>query len=270
MIMELKIAPNGVAYYTSSKLGCPNAFFTRIGGVSEGNTYSLNLAYGRGDGEDTVKKNLALCAEALGFVSEHVISCPQIHSANVIEVGADDRGLGYFKTAEGCDGYVTRETDIVLGVKTADCVPVLISAKEEGRVIAVSAVHAGWRGTVSLIVKEAVRKLLVGGVTPDNIYAAIGPSAGACCYEVGEDVFLAAKENCSERALTSAFTSSGREGHYFVDLKSLNACLLHECGIPYENIDISEMCTVCDPVQFYSHRRDGSARGTHLNVIFMK
>lgn len=268
--MELKIAPNGVAYYTSSKLGCPNAFFTRIGGVSDGNTYSLNLAYGRGDDENTVRKNLALCGEALGFAPEHVISCPQIHSANVIEVGAEERGLGYFKSAQGCDGYVSKERDVVLGVKTADCVPVLLSAKKDGRVIAVAAVHAGWRGTVSLIVKEAVRKLIGCGVDPRNIYAAIGPSAGACCYEVGEDVFLAAKEGCSSAAVSAAFTSSWRDGYYFVDLKALNAFLLHECGIPYENIDISEMCTVCDPAQFYSHRRDGDKRGTHLNVIYFK
>ena len=268
--MEMKIAPNGVAYYTSSKLGCPNAFFTRIGGISTGDTYSLNLAYGRADDEETVKKNLALCGEALGFDPEHVISCPQIHSARILSAGKSERGLGYYRDAEGCDGYVTGESEVVLGVKTADCVPVLLSAKIDGKAVAVSAVHAGWRGTVSLIVQGAVRKLCEYGVMPSNIYAAIGPCAGACCYEVGEDVFFAAKETCSADAVSAAFTPSGREGHYFVDLKALNACLLHECGVPYENIDISEMCTICDPVQFYSHRRDGNARGTHLNVIYLK
>ncbi len=268
--MELKIAPSGVAYYTSSKLGCPNAFFTRIGGVSSGETYSLNLAYGRADDDETVKKNLALCGEALGFAPEHVVSCPQIHSAKILSAGKEDRGLGYYRAAEGYDGYVLGERDVVLGVKTADCVPILLSAKADGKVVAVSAVHAGWRGTVALIVQNAVRKLCEYGVTPDNIYAAIGPSAGACCYEVGEDVFLAAREKCSADAVSAAFHPSGHEGHYFVDLKALNTYLLCECGVPYENIDISEMCTICDPALFYSHRRDGERRGTHLNVIYLK
>jgi len=266
--MELKFFEGTLSYYESKRLGCKNAFFTRNGGVSKGHTASLNLAFGRGDDEDTVFANLSLCGKALGFDPESVISCPQIHSADILTVDESHKGLGYYRKSDiSCDGYVTDKKGIVLGVKTADCVPILMSAKSDGEVIAVAAVHAGWRGSVNGIAQRAVGRLLSYGVSASNVFVAIGPSASSCCYEVGEEVYLEACENFGALRADKYFIPNGREGKYMADLKGFNASLIASVGVPYENMDISEMCTMCEERLFYSHRRDKDARGTHLSVI---
>lgn len=266
--MELKFYDSGIACYESQKLGCKNAFFTRLGGVSHGSTASLNLAFGRGDDRDTVLRNLALCAEAKDFSAEDVISCPQIHSTEILTVNESHRGLGYFRESDvSCDGYITDKNRIVLGVKTADCVPILMSAKKDGKVVAVAAVHAGWRGSVNGIAPKAAEKLMaLAGVSPNAVFIAIGPSASSCCYEVGEEVYAEASENFGAVRADKYFYAKSN-GKYMVDLKGFNASLLYSLGIPYENMDISEMCTICEERYFYSHRRDGDDRGTHLNII---
>lgn len=263
--MELKFDDkHGIGYCTSKKLATPNAFLTRCGGVSR--KYGLNLAFGRGDDREVVLENLALCGSSLGFDPKAVVSCPQIHSATVLTVSEKDKGLGYYKDSESADGYVTDRPGVVLGVKTADCTPILFSAKRNGKVVAVGAVHAGWRGTVKRIAENAVRALCAFGVSPHEIFVAIGPSASSCCYEVGEDVLFAAREAIGEAA--DKFIRKIDNGRLFADIKGINAHILYECGIPYANMDISELCTICEPRYFYSHRRDGDNRGTHLNVIY--
>jgi len=155
----------------------------------------------------------------------------------------------------------------VLGVKTADCVPILMSAKKDGKVVAVAAVHAGWRGSVNGIAPKAAEKLMaLAGVSPNAVFIAIGPSASSCCYEVGEEVYAEASENFGAVRADKYFYAKSN-GKYMVDLKGFNASLLYSLGIPYENMDISEMCTICEERYFYSHRRDGDDRGTHLNII---
>ena len=269
--MDVVNAKNGVTYIISRKLGVPNAFFTKCGGTSK--KYGLNLGFKPEEGLEVYGKNMKLAAEAAGFDETKLISWAQTHSNKILSIKAADGGLEYIKNAEfpdGCfaDGYVTDVPGVVLGVKTADCVPVLLSAKRNGRMLAVGAVHAGWRGTAGRICENAVNALCELGAKPNEIFVAIGPSAMQCCYEVGQDVFSAMREAIGDRA--DRYFSEGREGKYFVDLKGINASILHECGVPYENMDISELCTICEPRYFYSHRRDGNDRGTHLNVIFMR
>lgn len=269
--MDVVNAKNGVTYISSRRLGTPNAFFTRCGGASE--KYGLNLAFKPEDGLEVFKENIKLAAEAAGFDDANLLSWTQIHSTKILSIKAADGGLEYLKNAsfpDGCfaDGYVTDVPGVVLGVKTADCVPVLLSAKREGRVFAVGAVHAGWRGTAGRICENAVNALCSLGARPEDIYVAIGPSAMSCCYEVGEDVLSSMREAIGERA--DRYFELSDSGRMYVDLKGINASILHECGVPYENMDISDLCTVCEPRYFYSHRRDGTDRGTHLNVIFMK
>ena len=156
------INKNGVFLLKSTVLKSNHAFSTRIGGVSEhDHTASLNLAFGRGDEEETVVKNLGIFAEAVGFNDKDIISVPQIHSSIIHKVDFSNTGMGYHKShGFSCDGYVTVESDLPIGVKTADCVPILIEARDSNEnVIAVSAVHAGWRGTADRIVENAVNKL---------------------------------------------------------------------------------------------------------------
>ncbi len=264
--MEFKISDNkSISYYTSNILGTPNAFLTRCGGFSE--KYGLNLALGREDSDETVLRNLELVADTFGFKSEDVISLPQAHSSDVLIVKKEAKGLGYFREGDPVDGYVTDESGVVLGVKTADCVPILLSAKRNGKVIAVGALHAGWRGTVKRICERGVEAMRVLGVMPEEIYAAIGPAASVCCYEIGEGVHNTA---CGEIEGADRYFERKPNGKLYVDLKGLNASLLRECGVPAEHIEISNECTICEERFFYSHRRDGEYRGTHLNLVWMK
>lgn len=265
--MRIITAQNGIKYLRSDLIHCTHGFSARLGGVSIlPHTASLNLAFGRGDDDQTVIQNLRLFSDAVGFDAESIVSYPQIHSAIVKNVGVADRGKGYFHSADfECDGYVTVSKDVTLGVKTADCVPILLAAEDgRGQVFAVSALHAGWRGTAKNIVAQGIQSLLGLGATSENIFAAIGPCIHQCCFEVNSD--------CKDEILNSLGASFEefiikKDDKYFPDLVKINQRLLTLCGVSEANIDSCELCTYCHPELFYSHRFSGGARGTMLSVI---
>jgi copper oxidase (laccase) domain-containing protein len=137
-------------FVKSNILRSPHAFATRRGGVSvQEHTKSLNLAFGRGDEDEIVLKNLDIFAQEVGFERESIVSLPQIHSDRIFTVTKEMCGQGYFirDGIESSDGYVTAERGVTLGIKTADCTPILIEAEKDSEIIAIGAVHAGWRGT---------------------------------------------------------------------------------------------------------------------------
>ena len=262
-------------FIKSTILRSPHAFATRRGGVSElEHTKSLNLAFGRGDEDEIVLKNLEIFAKNVGFDPKDVISLPQIHSDVIYKVDTSDCGKGYYVRDEidGGDGYITDCKGVVLGVKTADCVPILFEAEKEGKIVAVGAVHAGWRGSVAKIAPKCVRLLCENyGVTPESIRACIGPCIHKCCYEVGKDLLLSASGALGEKISSKFITpKEGVEGKYLCDLVGLNRYLLVECGILPQNLDLIDICTCCEPETFFSHRYSGGLRGTMLNVIFMQ
>ncbi len=268
--MKIVRAKNGVVYIASELLPCPHAFATRVGGVSAlPHTSSLNLAYGRGEDNATVLRNLSLLGNAVGFAPEDVISLRQIHSTEVRTVTRANRGEGYYKdSGAGCDGYATTEPGITLGIKTADCVPILLAAVSSGRAYAVGALHAGWRGTLAGIAAEGVKHMLSLGADLSDIRVAIGPAIGQCCFEVGADVrdrvlHSLGSELCSEHVRAS----DSRADKWYADLGRINRHIFLSLGIPCENIDTSDLCTCHNPQLFYSHRRNGEARGTMLSVI---
>ncbi|MBO7250802.1 MAG: laccase domain-containing protein, partial [Clostridia bacterium] len=155
-------AKNGVQYLRSDIISARHGFSTRIGGVSRAeHTSSLNLAFGRGDNREIVLQNLSLFADAVGFDAGKCISVSQIHSADVRFVTEAEAGQGYFAPESfSCDGYVTNVPGLTIGVKSADCVPILMEGRDKsGKILAVGAVHAGWRGTVSGIAVECIKKL---------------------------------------------------------------------------------------------------------------
>ena len=263
------INKNGVFLLKSTVLKSNHAFSTRIGGISELDyTKGMNLAFGRGDDEETVFENLKIFASAVGFDNNNVISVPQIHSNIVKVVNFEDAGAGYHqKYGFSCDGYVTIEKDLPIGIKTADCVPILLEARNDnGEVIAVSAVHAGWRGTADKISKEAIEKLCLLGAKIENIYVAIGPCIDECCYEVGID-FSRQIETKLGQNYKNKFVIQKESGKLFANLKGMNLEILLSCGVSKENIDIAPYCTCCNPELFYSHRRQNGIRGAHLSVI---
>lgn len=262
---------NGVKFLQSDLIRSRHAFSTRIGGVSDlPHTSSLNLAFGRGDADETVLENIRLFSEAVGIDGKSIISVPQIHSADVRVVSRDEKGYGVHKTSPfSCDGYVTREKGVALGVKTADCVPILMEARnEKDEVIAVCAIHAGWRGTVAKIAKVGVERLLSFSASAEKIFVAIGPCIHRCCYEVGEDFCREVKEKLG-RNYDNYFMIASKDGKLYADLTEINLKILISCGILKENIDVSDLCACCNTDLFYSHRASGGIRGTMMSVIQM-
>lgn len=264
MAFSIITAENGVKYLKSDILPVTHGFSTRVGGVStHAHTSSLNLAFGRGDDESTVLENLGIFSDALGIDVKSVISRTQIHSARVVYATESMRGEGYFRESpEGCDGYVTDKTGVTLGIKTADCVPILFCDADTH---IIGAVHAGWRGTASGIAAECVKAMCSLGANAENICAAIGPAIHFCCYEVGED-FVKSVTELAGTQIAHEFIRE-HEGRPHADIVGMNRRILIESGVREDSIDVCEYCTCCEPAIFYSHRFSRGIRGTMLSVI---
>lgn len=247
----------------------PHGFSTRLGGVSPaGPTASLNLAFGRGDDEKTVLENLSRFCAAVGVEPDSVTAPEQIHSARVVRVTAASRGAGYRRRerslteplAGGCDGLVTADPSLTLGVRVADCVPILLGDARHG---VIAALHAGWRGTVAGIARRGVEEMVACGADPAAIRAAIGPCIHACCYVVGREVYDAAL--ALDPALASFFAPRGEA--FAADLPGINRALLLAAGLLPQHIETLPACTCCRPEFYFSHRASHGRRGTMLALI---
>ncbi len=167
----------------------------------------------------------------------------QIHSAACVAAGGRTGVLG-----EG-DALLEDTPGSMVAVKTADCVPILL-VDERRR--AVAAVHAGWRGTAAGIVGKAVADMAGRfGTEPVDLHAAIGPSIGPCCYEVGPEVA----------------EQFGETGRIHLDLPAINRRQLLEAGVTEGRIYASNLCTMCRPGEFYSYRRDREAAGRLYSFV---
>lgn len=264
-------------YVKSSILSSNHAFSTRHGGVSTNeHTKSLNLAFFRGDDESTVIKNLEIFAKSINIDPESIISLPQIHSSKVIKADKSLKGYGYYKRSfeeigiDGCDGYITNDKEITLGVKSADCTPILFEGYKDGKVICIGAVHAGWRGTVGKIASLCAEAMIKEyGVLACDIKACIGPCIHKCCFEVGDDVKDAVYA-LGDDFIEFCKASESKDEKYFCDLVGINKRLLINIGLQECNIDIIDECTCCLHEKYFSHRYTNGNRGTMLSVISMK
>jgi YfiH family protein len=178
-----------------------------------------------------------------------VVTVHQVHSARVVA----NRGLPRRPDDERCDAdaLIENAAGVAIGVKTADCVPVLLADPVRR---AVAAVHAGWRGTASQIVPATIRAMGVEfGTQPEDVRAAIGPSIGPCCYQVGSEV-----------AREFGVTAPGR---VHLDLWRINAMQLEAAGVDRSNVSTAEECTMCGAARYHSFRRDGQAAGRMISWI---
>ena len=241
--------------------GTAHAFSTRLGGVSAlPHTSSMNIAPGHGDSDEIIVKNTDLLAGYLGgFCAADTVCAHQIHSAHVRYIGAENRGEGTVREAgEDCDGFVTDVRGVVPIVRTADCVPIIMTAPRDGTTPVVAALHAGWRGTVSDIAGEGVRMMVALGARACDIRAAVGPHIGFCCFEVGEDL---------REAVTSVRGADFAKRHIkggaslHADLTGMNLELLLDAGLAPDHIDASTECTACLAEKYHSHRRGKGLRG---------
>jgi YfiH family protein len=225
--------------------GFVNGFSTRLGGVSEFPENSLNLAGYAEDSAENIAENRRRFLQI--FEGDfRLASCWQIHSADVrIVKNFDDAKDGNYKM----DALVSNVPHVLLGVKTADCVPVLIG---DTKTKAFAAVHAGWRGTVNSIVKNAVEKMRENyGTNAKDLICAIGAAACGRNYEVGRDVIDAFAEKFS--TCGKLFTPT-REGHALIDLHLANKEQLSSVGVLPENIFTAPLCTMERTDLFFSYR----------------
>lgn len=189
------------------------------------------------------------------FNISKVAQLKQIHSGDVIIV---DDIESHDDSLKG-DALVTTLKGVGIGIRTADCVPILITDYNHS---VVAAVHAGWRGTYSEITLNTVKVIESEfGISPNNLTAVIGPSIKDCCYEVGEDLaslFIEKFEN------TDQYLSEATESKYFLDLSAANKLALQRAGVA--DIEILDICTKCND-SFYSYRREGKGVSTQLSFI---
>jgi YfiH family protein len=158
------------------------------------------------------------------------------------------------------DGLMSRASGMLLGIATADCVPMLMVVPKHGLI---AALHAGWRGTLKGISQRAVKMLNDRWhIAPENVWVALGPSISSCCYEVGRDVGEAFHERWSAAA---AWQPQGGKG--FLDLRFVNRVQCERAGIPASQIQLVGPCTFCASADFASYRREGAGAGRQLSVI---
>lgn len=226
-------------------------FTTRAGGVSPAPFDSLNLGTATADNPEAVRENHRILYDFLGIGNEQVTLMRQVHSGTVRVI---TRGGLYDAT----DGILTAEPELLLGVRIADCVPVLL---HDSRRRVIGAVHCGWRSIVAGIL-ENTQELMrhEWGCDPADLRAALGPSAGPCCYEIGEDV-------AAGLAPPSVLS---RGGSLFADLHGEIILRLHSAGVKNDRIESIPDCTICNNALYFSHRRDGDSSGRMMGYILLK
>jgi len=258
-----------------------HGFSTKPGGVSnQDREKALNLGFTEWDSRENVLENRRRFQSALGAADLKLVSLKQIHS-DVIH-------LFDAAPAEPCQGdaSATNRPGLLLAVQTADCVPILLVDPKKR---AVAAVHAGWRGTLARIVVKAIGQMQMQFKSkPADLLAAIGPSIGGCCYEVGTEV---ATQFLSQFAEAPEWFDEFRTGdepnpiqwlnmmppghqpppkNVLLDLRKANRAQLLDAGLRAPNIFVSDLCTACRRDLLFSYRKEGAQSGRLMSVIGLR
>lgn len=270
-----------------------NGFSTRRGGVTtvyskNKKTGELNLGFTASDPKENVVENRTLL---LKRVNKSVKKSPlpilatlrQIHSSITYRVGREEAAL---ESPLKGDGMMTDEPGVVLGIQTADCIPVLLADRKRQ---AVAAFHAGWRGTLKRIVENGVGRMQMEfGSQPEDLIAAIGPGIGSCCYAVGDEVYqefasqftyadklfhLVSKSDPVREKYPLLFMTARAPGHsnlgtqLHLDLIEANRRQLLAAGVKAKSISLTGQCTNCFPNRFFSYRASQGFTGRMMSVI---
>ncbi|MCI0764571.1 peptidoglycan editing factor PgeF [Bacillus sp. TL12] len=262
------IYEDGILYLQAWKeLGNITAgFTTKDGGVSTGSFQAMNLGLHVNDTMENVHENRRILADKLQKPLENWICSEQVHDHHVEKVGQGEKGRGIYLYEDGIpntDGIYTTDRDVCLTSCYADCVPLYFYAPSHGMI---GLAHAGWKGTVKEIAKEMIQKWSAEGISAHEIYVAIGPAIGSCCYVVDDRVLSAAKQAINGPVPYKVIS----DGQYAIDLKEVNRILCLQAGIKNEHIVVSSLCTSCEEQLFFSHRRDRGKTGRMLSFIGFK
>jgi polyphenol oxidase len=233
-----------------------HGFIGRSGGVSKGAFASMNLSYWVGDDERAVDANWERVRREVPEL-ELVARLNQVHGNVVHAATRETAGL-----RPAGDGIVTAEPGVMVGIFTADCLPILMI--DSKRKIA-GALHAGWRGVIADIADAGVRAMVQLGARASDIRAAMGPSIGQCCFEVDAEL---GERFGSEIAGARKHTRAGRPGKAFIDLRAVVRDQLERAGVAAANIASVGPCTRCASDRFFSRRAAGG-KITGLQMSFV-
>ena len=241
-----------------------HGFTTRIGGVSSGECSSLNMGFNRKDTRENVLENYRRAAAVLNIDCSNMVLSKQVHDSKIKLVNEKDRGKGIFKESDlyGYDGLMTDKRNVALVTFYADCVPLLFFDPEK-KVIAGS--HSGWRGTLKEIAKETINAMNKEyGCNAEDILAAIGPSIGECCFEVGKEVYDGFKAKHQD---IDEYCTWLNDDKLKIDLQRFIKRTMLNQGVREENICISGICTKCNNDIFFSHRGDNGKTGSMTSIM---
>lgn len=219
---------------------------------------SLNSSTASGDDPAHVHENLRRLARAAQVEVGALGTVSQVHGVAIVKASATSGDQVRPPLAEA-DAIWASTPGVAVGVKTADCVPLLI---EDRRLGFVAAVHAGWRGVIGKIAQVAISTLCEAGSNPADLRVAVGPCIQRCCFEVDGDL---------PQRFTAAFGEQvvyrpAGKAKVHLDLPWALSRTLEAAGIAASHVDLKTECTVCDP-RFYSHRREKGLTGRHLSFI---
>ncbi len=237
-----------------------HGFSTRIGGVSQGKYSTMNFTFTRGDNPEHVMENYRRMARALGVDETRMVLSWQTHTTNVRKVTEEDAGKGIVKERDygQVDGLITDVPGITLVTFYADCVP-LYFVDPVHKAIGLS--HSGWRGTVRRMGQVTLSAMKEHyGTQPEDVLCCIGPSICQDCFEVGEEVILEFQKEFDKSHWTELFYKKDN-GRYQLDLWKANEIILGEAGVRKEHIQVTDICTHCNPEYLFSHRTCGNERG---------
>ena len=254
-----------------------HGFAARMGGVSNGVYSTMNFKEDGDDTNENVRENYRRISEALGCDVKKMVRSQLCHGASVHEVEPKDFGVGALakSTLLNYDGLITNIPGVTLVATFADCVP-LYFVDETHQAIGLA--HSGWRGTVDRIawsMLEAMNKAY--GTAVEDLQVAIGPCICGDCYEVGaelKDAFAGDFSGPIEEETGILFTEICRAGmkpgKYQLDLRLANLQSFLKAGVPRGQIEISDICTCCNPDLIFSHRYTKGLRGASAAFLGIK
>ena len=256
---------DGVKYLVITEFEDTNlvnhCFSTRVGGVSTGETATLNFGFSRKDTTENVLENFKIICKTINVEFEKLVLTDQVHGNDVYKVTEKDAGKGITRENDikNIDAFVTNVPHVPIVTFHADCIPVFfLDTKNK----AIGLAHSGWKGTYSNISKKVVERMTAEyGTKPCDLICAIGPSIMECHFEVDDnvaDMFVAKYGN--------EFITMYEKPH--INLTAIVEKQLVNCGV--ENVVQSGICTYCNKDMYYSYRGDNHKTGSLISVMSLK
>jgi polyphenol oxidase len=233
-----------------------HAFFTREGGVSEGEFASLNCGYSSGDETARVEANRGRALERLGMAPAGLCTVRQVHRATVVRARAPQPG----RPSVEADALVTDRPHLTLGVLSADCAPVLLADPEAG---VIGAAHAGWRGALAGVIEATVEAMVGLGAARARVVGAVGPCIAQASYEVGPE--LLARFTAEDPTCADLFAPSAGSDRLRFDLKTYVLRRLGRAGVEQRTALPDD--THADAALFFSSRRTRQAGGERFGLM---